>query len=179
MRRHAGECLPCARHDRTVRKGCALVDELPIVRTADDFTVRLRDRIARDRSRRRRLATTGSLIVPAAGVVAILAVIAAGPLLRTEPAPIELDPVQARAPVSFAPALGAGAHLGGARLYRAATTLPGVWLGDGGVPHRHEAVLIYQGARRDPGYPTLFLEPPAFPAEPALLESRLLPVDLR
>ncbi|HSM36842.1 MAG TPA: hypothetical protein VK837_10635 [Longimicrobiales bacterium] len=173
MRTHARECLPCARHDRSIRKGCELLAGLPDVRTGDDFKVRLRARLATDRARRRRLISTGQLIVPAAAIIAIVAAVAWSPLLRAggTAEPIELAPVNARLPAAFdSPRLGNGAHLEGPRLYRAAFSLPGVWLGDVGVPHRHETTYLHQAATRDPAYPTVFLEPPAFAARSALLE---------
>lgn len=175
MRRHAGECLPCARRDRAIRRGCELVGSLPAVRTGEDFRVRLRARLARDRGRRQRLISTGQLIVPGGAVIALVAAVAWSPLLRSGDAaePVELAPVQARSPVGFdMPRLGSGAHLGGPRLYRADALIPGVWLGDVGVPHRHAPVLLHQVGVRDPGYPTVFLDPPEFRAEPGLLEDR-------
>lgn len=179
MRRHAGECLPCARHDRAIRRGCELVGSLPAVRTGEDFRLRLRARLARDRTRRSRLISTGQLIVPGGAVIALVAAVAWSPLLRgggavTEP-PVELAPVQARTPAGFdIPRLGNGAHFGGPRLYRASATVPGVWLGDVGLPHRHTPTLLHQVTVRDPGYPTVFLDPPEFHAEPRFLENRVL-----
>jgi hypothetical protein len=173
MRAHAGECLPCARHDRAIRRGCDLVGALPDVRTTDDFTLRLRARLARDRSRRSRLISTGQLIVPGAAIIAIVAAVAWSPLLRAGGGsePVELAPVTARIPAPFGlPRLGGGAHVGGPRLYRVESTVPGVWLGDVGIPHVHETSYLHETAARDPGYPTLFLEPPAFAARRPLLE---------
>ena len=174
MRGHAGECLPCARHDRAIRRGCELAGALPALRTADDFTVRLRARLARDRSRRIRLISTGHLIVPGAVVIAIVAAIAWSPLLQEAGVaePVELAPVLARVPsLPPGPRLGAGAHLAGPRLYRAQSTVPGVWLGGAGVPHRRTATLLHLTTARDPGYPTVFLEPPEFAGRSALLEA--------
>ena len=174
MRGHAGECLPCARHDRAIRRGCELAGALPALRTADDFTVRLRARLARDRSRRIRLISTGHLIVPGAVVIAIVAAIAWSPLLQEAGAaePVELAPVQARVPsVPRGPRLGGGAHFAGPRLYRAQSTVPGVWLGGAGVPHRRTATLLHLTTARDPGYPTVFLDPPEFAGRSALLEA--------
>ncbi len=175
MRVHATECLPCARHDRAIRRGCELVGSLPPVHAGEDFRVRLRARLARDRMRRSRLISAGQLVVPGAAIIALVAAVAWSPLLRdaTAPEPVELAPVRARYPAGFeAPRLGSGAHLDGPRLFRAEAGLPGVWLGDVGVPHRHGPVLLHQVSVRDPGYPTVFLDPPDFPAEPSLLQDR-------
>lgn len=183
MRRHASECLPCARHDRNIRRGCALMGALPEVRTADDFTVRLRSRLARDRARRRRLISTGQLLVPGAAVIALVAAVSWSPLLRSAGPgePVDLAPVQARAPVGLGiPALGSGTlGLGNAtRLYRAHTVLPGVWLGDAVVVDRPLPLLLRPGSdARDAGYPTVFLDPPEFRAQPSLIADRVFVPD--
>lgn len=183
MRRHAGECLPCARHDRAIRRGCELAGALPAVRTGDDFRVRLRARLARDRSRRSRLISTGHLIVPGAALIAIVAAIAWSPLLRDAGTdhPVELAPVQARAPsVLRGSGLGGAATVAGPRLYRARSAVAGVWLGDAGVPRRAGTTFLYQTTARDPGYPAVFLEPPDFGARPGLLKAGgFLPVAQR
>lgn len=183
MRRHAGGCLPCARHDRAIRRGCELAGALPAVRTGDDFRVRLRARLARDRSRRSRLISTGHLIVPGGALIAIVAAIAWSPLLQDVGTddPVELAPVQARAPsVLRGSGLGGPAAVAGPRLYRARSAVAGVWLGDAGVPRRTGTALLYQTTARDPGYPAVFLEPPDFGARPGLLEAGgFLPVAQR
>ncbi|MEN8375914.1 MAG: hypothetical protein ABFS34_10740 [Gemmatimonadota bacterium] len=183
-RRHATECLPCARYDRSIRRSCALVESLPPVRAGEDFTVRLRARLARDRRRRGRFIATGQLVVPGAAVIALVAAVAWSPLLRTAEGaaePVELAPVQARlpGPSPMAPQLGGGAYLTGPRLYRADTTVPGVWLGDVGLPHSHMRTVLQQVSGRDPGYPTVFLDPPEFRARPGLLVDRAAAPDLR
>lgn len=77
MSAHAHACSSCARYDRVVRRGGALVRELPGIGVSHDFEARVRHRLfhARDEMARRR-AGSASIYVAAASLV--LAICAAG-----------------------------------------------------------------------------------------------------
>lgn len=60
---HLATCASCARYDRVVQRGTALVRELPEIEVSDDFGARLQHRIWHEemdrRTRTRRLRTAG------------------------------------------------------------------------------------------------------------------------
>jgi hypothetical protein len=82
VRRHLGACVLCARYDRVVRRGLELARQLPELRPAEDFELRLQHRIFHLQDvnvvgQRRPVAGVGI----AATLAALLAVIAWSPFL--------------------------------------------------------------------------------------------------
>lgn len=128
-REHARTCLPCARHDRAVRRACDLVRSLPCLSTSEEFQPRLRHRIfhIQDEEHFTRRGSGGHVAVSLA-VACLMAALAWTPLLQEGPEPLELAPVEARAPEMRSP--GVGATRAGLRvnLFSSEAALPGAWL---------------------------------------------------
>ena len=98
MRRHAQECVRCARHDSSVRRSLILVRSLPSIEPSPDFQARLNARL-------RALPPTPVVSRPPlrsfaaiAASVTLIAYLAAELLLRGTPAALELPPVVASMP---------------------------------------------------------------------------------
>jgi anti-sigma factor RsiW len=74
MQGHLEECVACARYDRVLRRGLQLARQVPELRPADDFELRLQHRIFHEQDgnalgQQRPLASVAAL----AGVIALIA----------------------------------------------------------------------------------------------------------
>ncbi|HLU24740.1 MAG TPA: zf-HC2 domain-containing protein [Longimicrobiales bacterium] len=98
-RAHMERCPSCARYDRVLRRGLALVRELPQIEPSSDFMPRLQHRLYHvdDDLEMGRRASGASAMVTLA-IAGMLAAVAWSPLIRTEPVTVELAPMEARAP---------------------------------------------------------------------------------
>lgn len=125
-REHARTCLPCARHDRAVRRACDLVRSLPCLSASEEFQPRLRHRIfhIQDEEHFTHRGSGGHVAVSLA-VACLMAALAWSPLLQGGPEPLELAPVRARAPEARATGLRAGLRV---NLFSSESALPGAWL---------------------------------------------------
>lgn len=119
-RAHATACLPCARHDRSIRRSCDLARALPPLEPSDDFYTRLQHRIfhLRDEERLTRSGSGGNVAVSVV-IAGVIAAVAWSPALQPEPTPLELPAVEARAPMG-------GAYR--VNLFATEAALPGIWL---------------------------------------------------
>lgn len=152
---HARSCLPCARYDRAVRRSCELARALPPLSMSEEFDSRLRHRIfhVRDEEHFTRRGS-GSHVAVSLTVAGLMAVLAWTPLLREGADPVELAPVQARAPETRSTSLGATRVGWRVNLFSSEAALPGAWLtGHPGT------VPLGTRVRRD-----VFAEPRAYPA---------------
>lgn len=96
---HLGVCDACARYDRVIRDGVALVRELPEIEPSYDFLPRLQHRIYHledDRARARQ--GSGASAVLISGIALAIGATAWAPLLRGGAPVVELPPVVAHAP---------------------------------------------------------------------------------
>lgn len=157
---HARTCLPCARRDRAVRRACELVRALPAMHASDEFAPRLQHRIfhVRDDERFARRSSGGQVAVSLT-LACVMAALAWSPLLQEGAEPVELAPVQARAPRLHEPAL---ARTGGLRvnLFSSETALPGVWLnGRPAAPPFGSRTLRGPALSDAEAYPTFLLDP--------------------
>src|SRR5690606_33489433 len=86
---HAASCASCARYDRVVRRGVALLRRLPPVPVSADFMGRLDARIesAKDDVFAGRSAGTASGVVVSLAIAGLLALAAWGPMLGAADAP--------------------------------------------------------------------------------------------
>jgi anti-sigma factor RsiW len=115
LRAHLERCAACARYDRVLRRGLALVRELPPLEPSRDYYPRFQQRLALEEafqtSRRER-----SGVGVAAAVVGVLALLAWTPVLMKREQPVaELAPMVARSPVMVEEGIGvevAGAERG-------------------------------------------------------------------
>lgn len=100
-RAHMNRCPSCARYDRVLRRGLALVRDLPEVEPSSDFGPRLQHRLYHvdDEPEMGHRASGASAVVSLA-IAGVLAAIAWSPVIRPGPVTVELAPMEARAPSS-------------------------------------------------------------------------------
>lgn len=158
--RHVGSCLPCARHDRTVRRSCSLLHSLPPIETSCDFYPRLQHRIFHidddDRSGRQ---GSGGHVAVSLAIAGVMAAVAWSPAFRPQHITVDLPAVQAQAPPqlqetrSVGPILRAGPVLSqsgrglASRPAALAAEFAHIWLDDS----RHVVNLGSGGALRQSG----------------------------
>ncbi|HUH12043.1 MAG TPA: hypothetical protein VMK65_03000, partial [Longimicrobiales bacterium] len=153
---HARTCLPCARYDRTVRRACALARAMPALSASDEFRPRLQHRLfhVQDEERLSRRGSRGHVGLSVA-VAGLMTALAWSPLLVEGPDPVELSPVQARAPLPET----VGARSAGpwrVNLFSSQAALPGAWLNGRPAPShfhvRHERGPTLTGVELYPAF---------------------------
>lgn len=111
MRAHARGCASCARYDRIVRRGGALVRELPAMTLSPDFEARMRHRLYHERDDlAQRRAGSASVYVAVASVVLAVGAAGFGASLMERTPEVDAQVVFAAAPRAYTP-VGANVFL--------------------------------------------------------------------
>ena len=109
MRAHVRACSSCARYDRVVRRGGALLRELPGVTVSTDFEARMRHRLYHERDdAAQRRAGSASVYVAVASVILAIGAAASAALLIERTPEVEAQVVFAATPRAYTPV---GAHV--------------------------------------------------------------------
>jgi hypothetical protein len=87
---HLSQCASCARYDRIVRRGLALVREVPEIAPAEDFAERLQHRIYHLQDGRALAGERSANAAATFAVASVIALLAWSPMLfsGSEPAPV-------------------------------------------------------------------------------------------
>lgn len=100
LQAHLDACSSCARYDRVVQQGAALLRDLPPVRLSDDFMPRLQHRLYHldDELAVQRGRASDASVPLMVAIAAAMAAIAWLPTARPRPPVVQLPPAVAHAP---------------------------------------------------------------------------------
>lgn len=106
LEQHLRDCARCARYDRVLREGIAVIREAPELEASEDFLPRMQHRLYHVDEELRGPRRDGSGIAPAlaVAVAAVVAALGAMPVARGRPEPPRLPAVAAQAPLPRSPA---------------------------------------------------------------------------
>ena len=108
---HVGECQQCARYERAVASGAALLQTLPRIEPSDSFRSTLEHRLFHLEEENALVRTAAASVVPAltaVGMAVVLAVVAWSPTFGDSTVEVDLAPIIVSDPPSREPVFLAG-----------------------------------------------------------------------
>ncbi len=108
---HFEQCEKCARYERAVSSGAALLQTLPRVELSESFRPTLEHRLLHledENALARAAAASAVPVLTAVGLAIVLAIIAWSPTFRNSTVQVELAPIIVSGPPSREPAFAAG-----------------------------------------------------------------------
>ncbi len=108
---HLEHCEKCARYERAVVSGAAVLQKLPPIQLSESFRPTLEHRLfhlENDNALARAAAASAVPVMTAVGMAIVLAIVAWSPTLGRSTAEVELAPIVVSGPPSRGPALAPG-----------------------------------------------------------------------
>ncbi len=108
---HLGHCDKCARYERAIASGAALLQTLPRIQLSESFRPTLEHRLFHLEDENALARAAGASAVPvltAVGMAIVLAIVAWSPTLGRSTAEVDLPPIVVFGPPSREPAVAAG-----------------------------------------------------------------------
>ncbi len=108
---HLEHCEKCARYERAVTSGAAMLQTLPRIQLSESFRPTLEHRLfhlENENALARAAAASAVPVMTAVGMAIVLAIVAWSPTLGRSTAEVELAPIVVSGPLSREPAFAAG-----------------------------------------------------------------------